>query len=171
MLMWAIYFTSAVRYCNSRGLAPPEVRSKDRKTASWFGNLPIGRVALLEKFYNTCFKGLAVENLQPWETVMESRKCYHGSPTRMTPVRPTKRAAGRPRKSKAKKQLMFSRKSTSSKVVVDEWSKKEDKALVQFVLLTGTGSAWPSTKSSQYWEKAAKFVHQQWENQPQKTSK
>ena len=102
---------------------------------------------------------------------MESRKRYHGSPTGTTPVRPTKRAAGRPRKSKAKKQLMFSRKSTSSKVVVDEWSKKEDKALVQFVLLTGTGSAWPSTKSSQYWEKAAKFVHQQCENKPQKTSK
>lgn len=61
---------------------------------------------------------------------MESRKRYHGSPTGTTPVRPTKRAAGRPHKSKAKKQLMFSRKSTSSKVVVDEWSKKEDKALV-----------------------------------------
>ena len=66
---------------------------------------------------------------------------------------------------------MFSRKSTSSKVVVDEWSKKEDKALVQFVLLTDTGSAWPSMKSSQYWEKEVKFVHQQCENKPQRTSK
>ena len=47
------------------GLAPPEIRSKDRKTPSWFGNLLVGHLAPLERFHNTCFEGLAIEDLQP----------------------------------------------------------------------------------------------------------
>ena len=100
----------------------------------------------------------------------ESRKRLLGSPTGVTPVRPTKRAPGRPRKLRSKKKLDFSKKSTSSQVIIQEWSKEEDRALVQFVLLTGTGNAWPGTKSIQYWEKAAKFVHQQCESKPLRTS-
>ena len=101
----------------------------------------------------------------------ESRKRVLGSPTGTTPIRPTKRTPGRPHKLKSKKKLEFCKKSTSAKVTIQDWSKEEDRALVQFVLLMGTGSAWPASKSIQYWEKAAKFIHQQCESKPLRTSK
>lgn len=92
------------------------------------------------------------------------RKRMLGSPTGLTPKQPHKRA---PTKiSKGKRRLEF--RSTSSKVVVDPWSKAEDKALVQFVLLTGT--RWPYTKNTVYWESAAKFVAETCQDRKKRTS-
>ena len=94
------------------------------------------------------------------------RKRTLGSPTGLTPKQPHKRA---PTKiSKGKRRLEF--RSTSSKVVVEAWSKAEDKALVQFFLLTGTGTNWPYTKSTVYWESAAKFVAETCEDRKMRTT-
>ena len=40
------------------------------------------------------------------------------------------------------------------------WSSKEDEALTEFVLLSTDGRAWPSIKSSRFWEGAAAFLMQ-----------
>ena len=86
-----------MHYCNSRGLAPTEIRSKDRKTASWFGNLPIGRLALLEKFYVKCFTGLAVEDRETQSWKVENAIMAH---------QPERRQFDPPRELQAEKHTM-----------------------------------------------------------------
>ena len=43
---------------------------------------------------------------------------------------------------------------------LQEWHEKEEKALVEFILLYGKGDQWPATKDDKYWQSAAKFIHE-----------
>ena len=90
---------------------------------------------------------------------MERKRCRElSSPTGASPRQIDKRAY----KVKGKKKLVFSSEVTDHYPrTVGKWTVAEDKALVDYILLTGPGSSWPNTINERYWLSAALFVHQQ----------
>lgn len=95
---------------------------------------------------------------------MERKRCRElSSPTGITPRQVVKRTYEQKRgeQVKSKKKLSFceddSRYPTGP---VGKWTAAEDKALVEYVLLTGPESSWPTTINEKYWVSAALFVHQ-----------
>ena len=81
----------------------------------------------------------------------EGRKRERGTPTGRTPEQKAKRPS-----SSAKKKLAFP--TTPSRSPLSAWSLSEEKALVEFILLTHPHE-WPVSMKSEYWERAAKFVY------------
>ena len=75
---------------------------------------------------------------------------------------------------KGKKKLSFSeREGSSSGSVLAEstatnvfpsvpgsWTAREERALVEFILMTSRGDCWPTSVKEKFWEAAAKFVSQ-----------
>ena len=81
-----------------------------------------------------------------------SRKRTRGTPTGSTP----KQHGKRPSTALSTKKLSFSDQSTSVNTLIlkvpaswtDMEDKAEDKALVEFILLSGKGDSWPTTINS-----------------------
>ena len=77
-------------------------------------------------------------------------KRMRSTPSGKTPLRPTKRQS-----SISVKKMLF----PNSKEKIDEWSRQEEGALVEFVMLTSP-EEWPvSGMKEAYWESAATFVY------------
>ena len=98
-------------------------------------------------------------------------KRMRGSPTGNTPKQPHKRQSLRRTHAAIgsaplpRRQLSFSEREatkshtvTTNKMQVQEWTMKEEIALVEFILFHGFN--WPSTKLPQFWERAAKYLEQ-----------
>ena len=109
------------------------------------------------------------------------RKRVRGIPTGSTPKQPEKRRVSRVPSTttsatiKGRKKLSFSENtssehsataSTSTAVsnvlsgVPGSWTAKEERALVEFIMLSSKGDCWPTTISEKFWEAAASFVSQ-----------
>lgn len=110
------------------------------------------------------------------------RKRVRGSPTGTMPKQPGKRPASRVPSTtrstavKGRKKLSFSESTgfelsatASTSAVVPNalsrapgsWTAKEEKALVEFIMLSSKGDCWPTTISEKFWEAAANFVSHQ----------
>ena len=64
---------------------------------------------------------------------------------------------------KGRKKLSFGEEVVGSVPPVSvphSWSEEEEKALVEFVVLSTNGKSWPATKSERFWDSAATFVSQ-----------
>ena len=69
---------------------------------------------------------------------------------------------------KGKKRLSFSDVASPTSpstlrfwpILASKWTQDEDKALVEFILLTTLGNSWPQTNNMEYWSSAALLVHQ-----------
>ena len=44
--------------------------------------------------------------------------------------------------------------------VPSSWTAREERALVEFILMTSRGDCWPTSVKEKFWEAAAKFVSQ-----------
>ena len=104
------------------------------------------------------------------------RKRVRGSPTGSTPKQPGKRSVPRVPSTttstvKGRKKLSFYESTSSERRAIastsavvpnvpGNWTTKEEKALVEFIMLSTKGACWPTTINEKFWEAAAKFVSQ-----------
>lgn len=96
----------------------------------------------------------------------EGRKRERGTPTGRTPKQEAKRPSSSVTSS-AKKKLIFP--TTPSRSPSSAWTLSEEKALVEFILLT-CPHEWPVSMRSEYWERAATFVYDRCGREAQRTS-
>ena len=99
---------------------------------------------------------------------LDGLKRVQSTPTGTTPNQSSKRRSVKLVSSRRK--LSYEALPTSSErdleraVVIassaDGWSKAEEIALTEFILLNGDGSRWISTKQVRFWEGASKFIFQ-----------
>ena len=89
------------------------------------------------------------------------KKRVRSTPTGRTPKQPAKRLELE--RSKARRGLNFSSSPSP-------WSIKEEKALVEFVMLTSP-DAWPLAMKEVYWTSASEFIHARCGTSQLRTSK
>lgn len=100
------------------------------------------------------------------------RSRYLSSPTGVTPKQNEKcQRSGEQVKGRKRLDLAFSDVASTSindnvnvpvsSVIASnlQWTEDEDKALVEFILLSRPGDNWPQTKKMDYWSSAALFIH------------
>ena len=115
----------------------------------------------------------------------EQRKRPRGTPTGRTPKQLGKRlvprTSGATELVKGKKKLslldistkqssvmaegavphaMASLPSTRTQALPGSWTADEERALVEFIMMTTRGDSWPRTINEKFWEAAAMFVSQ-----------
>ena len=86
------------------------------------------------------------------------------SPTGISPRQVVKRAyhLGRGDQVKGRRRLTYSSEAVyrDPPKPAGRWTAAEDKALVDYVQLTGPGNSWPNTINEHYWSSVSLFVHQ-----------
>ena len=79
-------------------------------------------------------------------------KRARSSPTGKTPKQVIKRPAG------SRRKLTYVETSHLYPPPA-KWTDADDEQLTQFNLLNSLGDSWPATKSSKFWEQAARFLY------------
>ena len=84
------------------------------------------------------------------------------SPTGISPRQVVKRAHDLGDQVKGRRKLTYSTEPLycDPPKPAGKWTATEDKALVDYILLTGPGNSWPNTINEHYWSSVSLFVHQ-----------
>ena len=130
--------------------------SKKRMRTSPTGDTPkqVGKVSRIPRRVSPARSAAATSGASISKTPTEPRHC--GSSLSRIP-KPCEHPL------KGRKKLSFDEEVVGSvppMSVPGSWSEEEEKALVEFIMLSTDGKSWPATKSERFWNSAADFVSQ-----------